>query len=403
MRPPIKFVSHRRDFLAHRLAVAATLLLTVMSDVPADAAPAASQQAIPVNNAQNALVTDVHVFGAQNGADPLGSLITDGSGNFYGTTETGGAYNLGTIYRLSANGTLTVLHSFGFVRAGQSVTAEGQAPQGALLLAPDGNLYGTTGSGGVYGDGTIFRLNPATLAFATLASFESGTTGSDTTTGLATDGKGNFYGTTQSGNLSGTMADGEGALFVYNSVAGTLAPLVNFNDTDLESPISALLLAPDGNLYGSATYGGANGSGTFFQVNPATGVLTHLVDFGGQNNTTVNPSGPPLADGRGGFYVTTQGGGANFGGAAVAINVNPASNPPAATSRLIYSFGASGFPPVPPFPRPASSSGPTATSTAPAAAAARITAAPSFNCCPAPRTLTATPGRSTFCTVFTDL
>jgi len=79
-------------------------------------------------------------FGATNGAVPLASLIQDANGNFYGTTLSGGASNLGPVFQVGSNGDLATLVSF----AGPN----GAKPIAGLALGGDGTSYGTTWSGG---------------------------------------------------------------------------------------------------------------------------------------------------------------------------------------------------------------------------------------------------------------
>jgi uncharacterized repeat protein (TIGR03803 family) len=83
-------------------------------------------------------------------------VILDGKGNLYGTTSYGGTYNAGTVYKLSPAGgtwTVSVLHNFN-----PFDPSDGGNPAGRLLLV-DGILYGTTQTGGIYGQGTVFALS----------------------------------------------------------------------------------------------------------------------------------------------------------------------------------------------------------------------------------------------------
>jgi uncharacterized repeat protein (TIGR03803 family) len=88
-----------------------------------------------------------------DGANPFAGLVRDASGNLYGTTQGGGAFKVGVVFKLDTSGVLTVLHSFG---AG----SDGANPFAALVLDTSGNLYGTTGNGGAFGYGTVFKLTP---------------------------------------------------------------------------------------------------------------------------------------------------------------------------------------------------------------------------------------------------
>ncbi len=100
----------------------------------------------------NGALTTLASFSGTNGSTPLGTLIQGSDGNFYGTTESGGANNLGTVFEVAPDGTLTVLHSFS--------QADGENPVTGLLQASDGYLYGTAWVGGPTGEGTIFKIYP---------------------------------------------------------------------------------------------------------------------------------------------------------------------------------------------------------------------------------------------------
>ena len=144
--------------------------------------------------------------GGSDGANPYaGSLIADTAGNFYGMTYAGGAKADGTVYELKRDGTETVLHSF----AGGS---DGAAPFAGLIMDSAGNLYGTTQSGGMTcngmgsGCGTVFKLTPDGTE-TVLHAFKGGLDGIEPSCTLFADGAGNLYGTTTYGGLyfSGTI------------------------------------------------------------------------------------------------------------------------------------------------------------------------------------------------------
>jgi uncharacterized repeat protein (TIGR03803 family) len=87
------------------------------------------------------------------GGIPLASVVMDGGGTLYGTTTAGGSYSLGTVYKLDASGTLTVLHNFGFQGGGADVI-------GGVTRDTKGDLFGTTAGGGSDGYGTVWKLTP---------------------------------------------------------------------------------------------------------------------------------------------------------------------------------------------------------------------------------------------------
>jgi len=144
--------------------------------------------------------------GGSDGANPVAGLIADEEGNLYGTTENGGAGNAGTVFRISTNGTEAVLHSF------CSLCQDGALPLAGLIEDKVGNLYGTTvegGSGcGYLGCGTIFRISPSGTE-TVFHSFGGGYGGAFPYGGLTADGKGDLYGTTETGG-----ADDFGTVFV---------------------------------------------------------------------------------------------------------------------------------------------------------------------------------------------
>src|SRR5260370_1221355 len=102
-----------------------------------------------------ASLTVLHSFAGSDGSSPYAGLIADATGNLYGTTFGGGAYGHGTVFELAPSGILTVLYSF----TGDS---DGAYPYASLIADATGNLYGMTGSGGAYCDGS--GLTPAPSA-----------------------------------------------------------------------------------------------------------------------------------------------------------------------------------------------------------------------------------------------
>lgn len=135
-----------------------------------------------------------------DGSLPVAGLAQDTSGNFYGTTKSGGANNYGTVFEITQKGALTTLYTF----CSQPNCADGEYPVAGLFQATDGNFYGTTQDGGAYGSGTVFEITPkGTLT--TLYSFCSQlncTDGQSPNAGLVQGTDGIFYGTTVSGGTS---------------------------------------------------------------------------------------------------------------------------------------------------------------------------------------------------------
>jgi uncharacterized repeat protein (TIGR03803 family) len=225
--------------------------------------------------------TELHSFtGGSDGATPDGGLIEDSSGALYGTTTAGGTAGQGTVYRLKGRKE-TVLYSF----AGGST--DGADPQAGLVMDAAGNLYGTTSAGGPAGNGTVFKLaapqqKNGAWTETVLYSFGTGTDGATPIGGVVLDAAGNLYGTTSAG---GTAGDGT----LFQLVAGTTWKeniLHSFqNGTDGATPYAGLVSDKAGNLYGAATDGGTNGGGTVFELSPSGGswnfsVLNSLPGYG---------------------------------------------------------------------------------------------------------------------------
>ncbi|MGO9649285.1 MAG: choice-of-anchor tandem repeat GloVer-containing protein [Terriglobales bacterium] len=179
-----------------------------------------------------------------DGLEPVGGLIQAANDNFYGTTQIGGINNYGTVFRMTPAGTLTTLHSFN--------QSDGALPSSTLLQATDGSLYGSTYEGGASNVGTIFKIDAAGV-LTTLYTF--------CTNGDCLDGSYPYGGVIQGldGNLYGTTGAGgaynEGTVFEL-SLTGGLTTLHDFSFTDGLFPKSGLTQASDGNFYGTAPSGG---------------------------------------------------------------------------------------------------------------------------------------------------
>jgi uncharacterized repeat protein (TIGR03803 family) len=266
----------------------------------------------------NGTLTTLYNFCAQtdctDGELPFGGLVQATNGDFYGTTEAGGAsLYYGTIFKITSVGKLTTLHNF----CTSSSCTDGAYPYGVLLQAADGNLYGTTFSGGNYGDGTIFKITPAGR-LATLYTF-SGTDGANPLAGLVQATDGNFYGTTRNGGTSNDCTNGCGTVFKITQ-AGKLTSLHSFSGTD-GYPYGALVQATDGNFYGTTSGAagfGSAGNGTIFKVTPS-GKLTTLYTFNGTDGSA--PYAGLVQATNGSFYGTTDSGGLYGDGTVFSLSV----------------------------------------------------------------------------------
>jgi uncharacterized repeat protein (TIGR03803 family) len=198
-----------------------------------------------------------------DGGYPEDALVLGSDGNFYGTTSgvgNNGNYVNGTVFKITPAGVLTTLYSF----CSQPNCTDGKSPFAALVQASNGNFYGTTNEGGANGAGTVFKITPAGV-LTTLYSFCSKTNCTDgeyPDDGLMQASDGNFYGTTSNGG-SGRY----GTLFEITP-AGALTTLYNFcsktNCTDGAIPVAGLVQTSNGTFYGTTAEGGVNGRGTIF-------------------------------------------------------------------------------------------------------------------------------------------
>jgi uncharacterized repeat protein (TIGR03803 family) len=245
-----------------------------------------------------------------NGMNPVTALALGTDGNLYGTASGGGANLVGTAFKMTPSGTYTLLYTF----CRTTSCTEGDFPKGTLLLAPDGNFYGTTWSSGFAPHkGGIFKLTPSgTLTPVYEFCIPSGCPdGGQPLAGLIEASDGNFYGTA-SGGGSKTP---DGTIFKVNS-AGVLKTLYRFSGPDGQAPAAPLVQGRDGNFYGTTELGGANGHGTVFKITPA-GVLTTLYNFCSQTGCAdgSDPTAGLTLATKGNFYGSTTGaGGTNTNG-----------------------------------------------------------------------------------------
>lgn len=255
-----------------------------------------------------------------DGYDPLSALIQASNGEFYGTTALGGAntdcqpgshfYGCGTIFRMSASGALKTLYSF----CSQSGCTDGAGPNGGLVEASDGDFYGTTLNGGSsttcnLGCGTIFKITPGG-DFTTLYSFCSQPAcadGSNPYDGLIEGSDRSLYGTASFGGAYGggtifriTPQGGFSTLYSFCSQSGC---------PDGENPSAGLAQDTNGDFYGTAVLGGANGAGTVFSLSVGLGAFVKTLPTSGHSGTTVKILGTALA---GATSVTFNGSPAKF-------------------------------------------------------------------------------------------
>ena len=270
--------------------------------------------------------TVIHNFAVANndGSFPEDGVIIDSQGNLYGTTLYGGSANFGTVFKISPAGSETILHSF-------TGGSDGIRPYGPLLRDKNGNLYGTTAVGGAYSYGTIYQLTPNGNETILHYFNPDQHDGAGPVTGLTTDKQGNLYGVALIGGLFK-----QGAVFEINS-KGIYGILHQFGATatDGNAPVT-LTLDASGNLYGTTAFGGAYSAGTVFRLVPgANWNETVLYSFGSSTTDGQDPLGTPLLDTQGNLYGTTL-----FGGSAACGTIYKLT--PSGEETILHHFGGTG-------------------------------------------------------------
>jgi uncharacterized repeat protein (TIGR03803 family) len=254
----------------------------------------------------NGIMSIIHDFNFSDGALP-GALVQDLAGNLYGTTAPFLRGGPGTVFRLTTNGTFTTIYSF-------TGGADGSQASGTLVYSTDGDLYGVT-------PGTVFRLTTAGT-LTTIYSFGGGLDGASPNALVqATDGA--FYGTTGSGG-----AGSNGTVFRITS-AGAFNSLYSFTGHGDGGAPTSLLQASDGMFYGTATQGGIAGYGTLFRVS-TNGSFLPLYSFSGGSDGA-HPTASLMQAKDGWLYGSTSSGGSFGGGTIFRITTS-------GDFELLYSF-----------------------------------------------------------------
>ena len=262
---------------------------------------------------------------ASSGATPSGASLILSDGILYGTTSNGGANGDGDVYSVPVTGgTPTVLASFD--------GANGNKPEGGLILS-DGILYGTTTNGGAYGDGEVYSVPIAGGAPTVLASF-NGTDGANPIIAGVILSGGTLYGTTESGG-----AYGDGEVFSLPAAGGTPTVLASFNGMNGLAPSGSLILSGS-TLYGMTT-GGGSGEGNVFSLPITGGTPTSLASF--DSTTGEAPYGGSLLLSGSTLYGTTQVGGTVGGGGGTVFSLPVAGGTPTVRAAFTATTGDMSF------------------------------------------------------------
>ena len=248
-------------------------------------------------------VVPLHTFTGPDGSQPNGGLVQGHEGALYGTTASGGAYDKGTVFRISGT-TFETLHSF------SGLNTDGAGPKyGSLVQDNFGNFYGTTELGGTSGYGTVFKLDMSgpVPVVVTLYSFD-GTQGAHPQAGLLLTGAGDLYGTTNGGPHAGNS----GTVFRIKTDGTLIQTLHVFTGPDGASPSCTLIEASDGvgtYLYGTTEGGGAGGNGTIFRIAKDGSVFATLYEFDVAGTSGMSPVSGVIEGLDGKLYGVTRAGG----------------------------------------------------------------------------------------------
>jgi uncharacterized repeat protein (TIGR03803 family) len=275
-------------------------------------------------------IKKVDFSGVTGGSKPTGVLLQAGDGKLYGMTTIGGANNKGVLFQYDpATSTFTKKIDF-------DGTTNGANPKGALMMTADGKLYGMTSNGGVNNKGCIFQYDVASSTLTKKFDLNGFTNGAEPHGSLVQANDGNLYGMTRLGGVFG-----KGVFFQYNPATSTYLKKFDFNGADKGAePYGSMLLAADGKLYGMTEDGGTNNVGVIFQYDPATSIYTKKLNFGGTDGSKPSGSFVIAADGK--LYGTTAEGGVNSMGVIFQYDIASATY----TKKSDFNGSANGQHPV---------------------------------------------------------
>ena len=251
--------------------------------------------------ASAAVFLTMHQFGAvaADGAYPRAPMLQGADGNYYGVTHGGGLYGAGTVFQMTPAGVTTVLHQFD--------TVNGSGPTGITELA-SGDLVGATYAGGANSSGVVFRLTK-TGYFTVLHTLNGTTEGASVAAPLFVATNGVIYGATSFGtSASGTVC---GTVFAIGAT-NVFSIIHSFADSTNGCSGKGTMLSgnTDAYLYGTAEGGGAYNQGVLYSIVPGTGVFTRLASFGASSTAGKVPKDGLVQGPDHNLYGVTYGGGA---------------------------------------------------------------------------------------------
>lgn len=280
----------------------------------------------------------LHTFNSLlDGADPEAGLLLSGD-TLFGTTMTGGDYarrlDNGTVFALKTNGlSFKILHYFSRTSGSADTNRDGGRLRAGLIISGN-TLYGDTYGGGVFGNGSIFKLNTDGSSFTNLHSLIGLGEGGNPYGNLVLLGN-VLYGTASDGGISGGSS-GPGTLFAVNTDGTAFTNLYDFpNNSDGANPYPAALIYGGGALYGSTTYGGSRGDGTLFAIDTETLGYRIVHSFAGAPNDGDGPFQGGLVLAGNILYGVTDIGGTSDIGTVFAVNTDGTG------FTILHSFGGS--------------------------------------------------------------
>lgn len=261
----------------------------------------------PVTNTQSVKKN----FNRTNGFAPQGNLMQASNGKLYGTTPLGGLNNHGTLFEYTiATNTFSIKIDFAFA-------PQGSNPTGSLTQLPNGKFFGMTSNGGSYGYGIIFEFDPITKILTKKFDFDGSSSGGEPFGSLTLSTTNKLYGMT---NLGGTY--NRGTLFMYDLNTKTFEKQLNFSGDNGSAPYADLKFASNGKLYGMTWSGGANNMGVIIEFDPITKATTKKHDFIALTGSF--PQGSFEVGSNGKLYGVTFEGGAN--GHGVIFEYDPSTS-----------------------------------------------------------------------------
>ncbi|HNR21207.1 MAG TPA: T9SS type A sorting domain-containing protein [Bacteroidia bacterium] len=253
----------------------------------------------PITNAHRT----VFRFNTTTGVVPNGNLLLASNGSIYGVCLYGGAFGFGgTIFEyIPTTDAVTIVHNFG------ANVLLGNTPFGGLIQATNGKLYGTTLKGGTYGAGTLFEFDLQTNTCTKLYDLDTNATGYEPRAQLCQASNGKLYGTTSLGGFSS-----KGTLFEYDITLGTLAVKHNFTQSTGGEPYGHLLEATTNKMYGLASSGGGfSARGVVYEYDLVTNIYTVKVTFTTGSTSPRYPYGGFIKATNGKLYALSKTGGVN--------------------------------------------------------------------------------------------